>query len=186
MRVMDMQALLVRDIDAVCRLSGAFILRSGQVSTEYFDKYLFESRPALLRRVAEAIVPLLPAKADLLGGLELGGVPIVTMVSSLTGIPALFVRKEAKTYGTCRLAEGADVAGQRVVLIEDVINTGGAVRAAALALRERDARVEVVVCAIDRSEQGSRPLADLALEVRSVMTRKELDNHRANRSAQQE
>ena len=57
-------------------------MRSGQVVSEYFDKYLFESQPRLLRRVAEAMVPLLPANAELLGGLELGGVPIATMVSS--------------------------------------------------------------------------------------------------------
>ena len=74
------------------------------------------------------MVDLLPEDTDLLGGLELGGVPIATMVSSLTGRPALFVRKKAKEYGTCKLAEGPDVAGRRVTLIEDVITTGGAVR----------------------------------------------------------
>ena len=88
------------------------------------------------------MVPLLPRGVDLLGGLELGGVPIATNVSSLTGTPALFVRKNAKAYGTRRLAEGADVAGRHVVLIEDVITTGGAVRDAALAIRE------LVVCLV--------------------------------------
>ena len=61
------------------------------------------------------------------------------------------MRKEAKTYGTCKLAEGADYAGKRVTIIEDVITTGGAVRDATRALREGGAIVEVVVCAIDRS-----------------------------------
>jgi len=51
------------------------VLRSGQTSKEYFDKYLFESQPALLLRVAQAMVPLLPTDTQLLGGLELGGVP---------------------------------------------------------------------------------------------------------------
>lgn len=175
---MDQLLTLARDIDATCRLRGEFTLRSGQVAGEYFDKYLFESQPALLRRVAEAMVPLLPDDADLLGGLELGGVPLVTMVSSLTGTPALFVRKEAKTYGTCRLAEGAEVSGRTIVLIEDVITTGGAVRAAAVALRERGAEVRTVVCAIDRSPAGTRPLDDVAVEVRSVLTRADLDRAR--------
>jgi orotate phosphoribosyltransferase len=89
----DQLTSLARDIDATCRLTGEFTVRSGQVVSEYFDKYLFESQPDLLRRVAEAMVPLLPSDADVLGGLELGGVPIATMVSSLTGTPALFVRK---------------------------------------------------------------------------------------------
>ncbi|WP_372735900.1 orotate phosphoribosyltransferase [Nocardioides sp.] len=166
---------LAADIDACCRLSGTFTLRSGQVSSEYFDKYLFESDPALLARVAREMVDLLPAETELLGGLELGGVPIATMVSSLTGRPALFVRKDAKTYGTCKLAEGPDVAGRRVTLIEDVITTGGAVRDATRALRAAGAIVETVVCAIDRSPEGENPLADVELEVRPVLTKSMLD-----------
>jgi orotate phosphoribosyltransferase len=166
---------LARDVDACCRLTGEFTLRSGQVAPEYFDKYLFEADPGLLLRVARRMVDLLPPDTDLLGGLELGGVPIATMVSSLTGRPALFVRKQAKEYGTCKLAEGPDVTGRRVTLIEDVITTGGAVRDATRALRAAGAQVQVVVCAIDRSPAGQNPLADVDLEVRPVLTKAELD-----------
>jgi orotate phosphoribosyltransferase len=172
---------LAADVDACCRLTGEFTLRSGQVSNEYFDKYLFESDPALLARVAAQMVPLLPEDTELLGGLELGGVPIATMVSSLSGHRTLFVRKQAKEYGTCKLAEGPDVAGRRVTLVEDVITTGGAVRDATNALRAAGAVVDVVVCAIDRSPEGENPLADVGLEVRPVLTKAELD--RAARSA---
>ena len=52
---------LARDIDGCCRLTGEFTLRSGQVSHEYFDKYLFEAEPALLRDIAEAMASLVPA-----------------------------------------------------------------------------------------------------------------------------
>ena len=166
---------LARDIDACCRLTGEFTLRSGQVSSEYFDKYLFESDPRLLHRVAQQMLDLLPADSELLGGLELGGIPIVTAVSGLTGLPALFVRKKAKEYGTCKLAEGPDVAGRRVTLVEDVITTGGAVRDATRALRQAGAVVETVICAIDRSPAGENPLADVGLEVRPVLTKAELD-----------
>jgi orotate phosphoribosyltransferase len=62
-------ATLAADIDAACRLTGTFILRSGQVSNEYFDKYLFEAQPALLDRIAAAMVELLPGNTKLLGGL---------------------------------------------------------------------------------------------------------------------
>ena len=62
MAPVDSLLTLARDIDDTCRLTGEFTLRSGQVVTEYFDKYLFESQPALLRRVAEAMVPLLPPR----------------------------------------------------------------------------------------------------------------------------
>ena len=166
---------LASDIDAICRLTGEFTLRSGQVADTYFDKYLFEAQPALLGRVAAQMVGLLPEDTELLGGLELGGIPIATMVSARTGLPALFVRKQAKQYGTAKLAEGPDVAGRRVTIIEDVITTGGAVRDATNALRELGALVEVVVCAIDRSPVDTDPLADVGLEVRSVLTRAELD-----------
>src|SRR4051812_49824425 len=116
------------------------------------------------------MVRLLPDGTDLLGGLELGGVPIATMVSSLTGRPALFVRKKAKEYGTCKLAEGPDVAGRRVTLVEDVITTGGAVRDATGALREAGAIVEGVVCAIHRSPGSENPLADGRLHGRPERT----------------
>ena len=147
--------------------------------TEYFDKYRFEADPVLLRAVAEHMMPLLPDETDLLGGLELGGIPIVTMLSSLTGIPAVFIRKEAKTYGTCRLAEGAEVAGRRVTLVEDVLTTGGAVRDATTALRDLGATVDVVLCAIDRSGQPSGPVGDIGLQTRPVLTKADLDTVRA-------
>lgn len=171
----DVDPALARDIDARCRLTGEFTLRSGQVASEYFDKYLFETDPALLARVASAMVELVPEETELLGGLEMGGIPIATVLSSQTSLPALFVRKQAKEYGTCKLAEGPDVAGRRVALVEDVITTGGAVRDATNALRAAGATVEVVVCAIDRSPEGQNPLADVGLEVRPVLTKADLD-----------
>ncbi|MEX0427170.1 orotate phosphoribosyltransferase [Nocardioides sp. DS6] len=174
---MTTDAALAADIDAICRLTGEFVLRSGQIATEYFDKYLFEAQPALLERVAAQMVDLLPADTELLGGLEMGGIPIATMVSAKTGLPALFVRKKAKEYGTMKLAEGPEVAGKRITLIEDVITTGGAVRNATVALREYGASVATVVCAIDRSPGGpeENPLADVDLELRSVLTKADLD-----------
>lgn len=166
---------LAQDVDACCRLTGEFTLRSGQRATEYFDKYLFESRPDLLARVVDRMLGLVPDGTELLGGLELGGIPIVTVLSARTGLPALFVRKKAKEYGTCKLAEGPDVSGRRVTLVEDVITTGGAVRNAAVALREAGAVVDTVVCAIDRSPEDQDPLADVGLTVVPVLTKAQLD-----------
>jgi orotate phosphoribosyltransferase len=71
------------------------------------------------------MLPLIPKGAEILAGLELGGVPIATAMSLESGLPAAFVRKKAKEYGTCRAVEGADVHGRNVVMIEDVITTGG-------------------------------------------------------------
>lgn len=167
---------LARDVDARCRLHGEFVLRSGAVAHEYFDKYLFETDPVLLGRVVDRMVALVPRGTDMLGGLDLGGVPLVTILSSLTGIPALFVRKEAKTYGTRRLAEGGDPAGRQVLLVEDVITTGGAVLNAAAALRDLGATVTTVACAIDRRAPGQDQLTTHGITVRSVMTKDLLDS----------
>jgi orotate phosphoribosyltransferase len=167
---------LARDVDARCRLRGTFTLRSGQVSGEYFDKYLLESDPVLLARVAGQMTTLVPAGTSYLGGLELGGVPLATVLSQATGIPALFVRKQAKSYGTGRLAEGGDPAGHTVTLVEDVITTGGAVASAARALRALGATVTTVVCAIDRAGTRATTLAAEGITVRPVLTKDLLDS----------
>ncbi len=67
-------------------LTGQFTLRSGAVSTEYFDKYLFEGDPELLATIAEALASLVPPGTEALAGLELGGVPLATMCSKVTGL----------------------------------------------------------------------------------------------------
>lgn len=174
---------LARDVDQRCRLRGTLTLRSGQVAGEYFDKYLFESDPVLLRRLAGRMQALIPAGTEMLGGLELGGVPLATMLSSMTGMPALFVRKAAKSYGTCRLAEGADASGRSVLLVEDVITTGGTVVNAARALRDLGASVTAVVCVIDRidrdgsgSGDGGDSLAAEGIAMLPVMSKSLLDS----------
>lgn len=165
---------LVRDINAIARLEGDFLLRSGQRSSHYFDKYRFEAQPGLLRRIASRMLALVPSDAQVLAGLELGGIPIATAMSLESGLPAAFVRKEAKTYGTCRAVEGAEVRGQKVVIVEDVISTGGAVADAARLLREDGADLIAVVCAIWRG-QGAPSIAGLPdLPVHAAFTAADL------------
>ncbi|WP_239308463.1 MULTISPECIES: orotate phosphoribosyltransferase [unclassified Frankia] len=166
---------LAARVRAMSQLTGQFVLRSGRTSSEYFDKYLFEADPGLLADIVDAMGPLLPEGTDVLAGLELGGIPLVTLLSQRTGMPARFVRKKAKEYGTCRAAEGGAVEGLRVVLVEDVVTSGGAVLAAAGILREQGAIVEHVLCVIDRQEGGRASLADIGLDLRSVLTRAELN-----------
>jgi orotate phosphoribosyltransferase len=143
---------LAEDIRAIASLEGEFKLRSGQVSSRYFDKYRFESDPVLLQRIAARMIALIPPGTEILAGLELGGVPIATAMSLATGLPVVFVRKEAKQYGTCQAVEGRDVHGKRVALIEDVITTGRAVAGAAKQVGDAGAHVIGVVCAIWRGE----------------------------------
>jgi orotate phosphoribosyltransferase len=158
-------------VQKACYLSGHFVLRSGQETDFYFDKYQFEADPLLLRAVAELAVPLVPPATEVLAGLELGGVPISTALSLLTGLPQVLVRKQAKTYGTAKLSEGPDVAGRHLLVVEDVITTGGQVVSSTEALRALGAEVTTVLCVIDRRRgpaAGPGPLDAAGLSVRSV------------------
>lgn len=168
-----MPTLANRVYDAA-HLTGQFTLRSGQTSTEYFDKYRFEADPALLRDITAALAPLVPDGIDALAGLEMGGIPIVTALSLATGLPARFVRKEAKTYGTCLLAEGGTIEGQRLLVVEDVISTGGQVLLSTADLRERGAKVDSVLCVIDRRPEGSDVFEAEGLELRSLFRMSDL------------
>lgn len=170
----DAHAELARLVGERCRLTGEFELRSGQTATTYFDKYRFEGDPAVLGRIAERMVPLIPDHIEVLAGLELGGVPVATALSLATGLPAAFVRKEAKSYGTARLAEGADIAGRRVLVIEDVITTGGQVVESATELRALGAHVDTVLCVIDRSEGDHARLDAIGVSVVALFRGDEL------------
>jgi orotate phosphoribosyltransferase len=170
---MDRTAL-ARAIYDVCNIKGRFKLRSGQMSDEYFDKYLFESRPDILKSVAEGLTPLLPKGTEILAGLELGGVPIATALSFATGLPVIFVRKKAKDYGTCKLAEGVDFKGKRVTVIEDVVTTGGAILDGVAELRRQGALITDVLCVIDRESGGPEKLSAQGLKLSPLFLASEL------------
>jgi orotate phosphoribosyltransferase len=169
---------LARRIDAASRLHGQFRLRSGAVSAEYFDKYRFESDPKLLTAVADALADLVPPGIQALAGLELGGVPIATALSIRTGLPAVFVRKQAKSYGTLQLAEGCEISERRLLIVEDVVTSGGQILASCHDLRRSGAIVEDVVCVIDRQAGGAEALAAAGLRLWSLLTKKDLDRER--------
>jgi orotate phosphoribosyltransferase len=172
---MDRADLATR-IYAAAHLSGTFTLRSGAVSDKYFDKYRFEADPILLADISEAMAELVPAGGvDALAGLELGGVPLVTLLSQRCGLPARFVRKQAKTYGTCQLAEGGDIAGLRLLIVEDVVTSAGAVLDAVAALRDLGGEVVGAVCVIDREAGGAANLAAVGVTLAPLFTMSELE-----------
>nr|WP_211274531.1 orotate phosphoribosyltransferase [Paenibacillus oryzae] len=165
---------LAKEIYNVSHLTGEFLLRSGKVSTEYFDKYLFESQPQLLSLIAEELAKLIPPGTEVLAGLELGGVPIATALSLKSNIPVAFVRKKAKEYGTCKLAEGIDVKGKRVCIIEDVVTTGGQVILSAKDLRDAGAIVTDVMIVIERNIEGRLRLEEEGLNLHSLFKMEDL------------
>ena len=144
---------LSRRIYEASFLTGDFTLRSGQTSHFYIDKYRFESDPNLLRDIVQAMAAQLPNEVELLAGLELGGIPIATALSLETGIPVIFVRKQAKPYGTMRIAEGVDFSSRRICIVEDVISTGGQVLESAQALRNEGGLVDWVSYVVSRGNE---------------------------------
>jgi orotate phosphoribosyltransferase len=166
---------LAKSIFQVSHLTGEFKLRSGLTSKEYFDKYRFEAQPRLLKAIAAAMKPLIPAGTQVLAGLEMGGIPIATALSLESGIPAVFVRKEAKAYGTCRIAEGLEsLKGMKVCVIEDVITTGGQVVLSCEDLRKEGAILENVLCVINRQQGGEENLAKAKLKMNALFTSADL------------
>lgn len=157
------------------KLTGTFVLRSGKTSDTYFDKYQFEADPALLRDIAEAMVPPIPVGTEVLAGLEMGGIPIVALLSQVTGLPSAYIRKEPKEYGTCRYAEGATMKGKRFVLVEDVVSSGGAIIDALSKLRDDGCNPEAALCVIDRQTGGFEALAKAGLPLKALFTFSEID-----------
>jgi orotate phosphoribosyltransferase len=168
------RAELARRVYEASHIQGHFVLRSGRTSGEYFDKYLFEADPCLLRAIAACMAGMVPEGCDILAGLEMGGIPVVKALSYVTGLPALFVRKKAKEHGTCKLAEGPDVAGKHLVVVEDVVTSGGQIIESTKELRVLGAVVEHVACVIDRESDAAKNLAMEGLTFQALFTMSEL------------
>jgi orotate phosphoribosyltransferase len=167
---------LASRVFAASHLTGTFVLRSGRTADRYFDKYRFESDPSLLAAIVEELAPLVPSGTDGLAGLELGGVPIATMLSARTGLPTFFVRKQAKKYGTEKTCEGGDVRGLRLLIVEDVVTTGGQILLSAQDLRAEGAVVSHALCVIDREAGAAERVGAEAIELHALFTMADLES----------
>jgi orotate phosphoribosyltransferase len=163
---------LGRDLVAAAVLRGDFLLRSGARSSYYIDKYLFTTQPSLLKRLARELAARVPEEAQRVAGPVLGAVPLVTAVSLETGLPSVIVRVDTpKEYGTSRRFEGALEAGERVVLVEDVVTTGGAALAAVEVLREAGAEVLGALVVVDREQGGREAFAAAGVPLQALFTK---------------
>ena len=157
--VADREAL-ARDLVAASYLKGDFVLRSGRRSNRYFDKFLFETDPALLKRIGAELARLVPAETQRLAAPELGAVLLGGAVSLETGLPLVLVRKEPKGYGTAKQLEGRFHTGERITVIEDVVTTGGDSLRSIEALRAAELDVIHLVVVLDRGEGGEENIRE--------------------------
>ena len=145
---------LGRELVKASYLKGDFVLRSGKRSNRYFDKFLFETDPAVLRRLGKHLAGLVPEATQRLAAPELGAVLLGGAVSMESGLPLVLVRKEPKGYGTSKQIEGRFEPGDRVTVIEDVVTTGGDSLRSAQVLRDAGVEVIHLVVVLDRGEGG--------------------------------
>lgn len=161
---------------------GAFTLASGRQSDLYIDCRLTTMHPEGLSLIGPLALAQLRANgwtADAVGGLTLGADPVsyaIAYASQLAGTPvrAFTVRKEAKTHGTGKLIEGAFLPGDRVVVIEDVITTGGSALKAVDAIRAAGGVILGVLSVVDREEGGREALEATGLAVASLARASEI------------
>jgi orotate phosphoribosyltransferase len=146
---------LARRIAEVSLLRGTFTLRSGRTSSYYLDKYRFETQPDILRALGEMFAERIPADVDRIAGAELGAVPLAAAAAMASGKPCVFIRNQKKEYGTAKQVEGVINTGDRVVIVEDVLTTGGQVIEAAGSIKALGAVVDRIIAVIDR-EEGAR------------------------------
>lgn len=151
------------ELKDVCKLQGSFLLNSGVYSDTYFDKYLAISDAKLLRRIVGSMYGLIPDDSEILAGLESGGALLATPLSLVRGMDSVFVRKQAKEYGTAKRIEGPSVRGRRLCMVEDVVTSGKAVYEARAALEEEGAIVNEAICLILRREQTHLEMLDQGL-----------------------
>lgn len=165
---------LGRDLVNAAYLRGDFVLSSGLRSSYYFDKYLFETKPGILRRVAAMIAAMVPPEADRLGGPELGAVALTAAVSLETGLPFVILKKQAKGYGTSKAIEGELYERERVVVVEDILTTGGEAIRAANTVTEAGAEVLMILAVIDREQGAQENLTAAGFKSKALFSRTEL------------
>jgi len=158
-----------------------FKLASGATSPFYVDCRVLMAHPAPRALVAQlAFEAMKDLPVDCIGGLELGAISIATAISDQAhrnkkDWRTFVVRKQAKDHGTGRLIEGAAQAGDRAVVVDDVLTSGGSVIKAVQAAREAGLNVSHALVIVDRQEQdGRKKVEDLGVTLLSLLTIKDL------------
>jgi orotate phosphoribosyltransferase len=165
---------LGRRIADVALLRGEFTLRSGRKSNYYLDKYLFETQPDILKALGELFAQKIDAGTDRIAGAELGAVALAATTAMACNKPFIIIRNQKKDYGTSKLIEGTLKAGENVIIVEDVLTTGGQVLEAAKTLKDAGAKVERIIAVIDRLEGARQNIESAGYRFECLFTTRDL------------
>lgn len=161
--------------DAGCLQFGDFVLRSGARSPVYVDLRRLVTYPRALALVAQEYARLLaPLHFDRLAAIPYAALPIGTAISLQTGYPLIYPRREAKAYGTRRQIEGIYQKGERIVVLDDLISSGGSKLEAIAPLEAEGLEVQDIVVLIDREQGGREELADRGYRLQAAVTLRQI------------
>ncbi|PLR97344.1 orotate phosphoribosyltransferase [Bacillus sp. T33-2] len=164
-RLLEIEAVFLRPDDP-------FTWSSGILSPIYCDNRLTLSYPAIRREIAEGLKELITthfSECELIAGTATAGIPHAAWVSELLGMPMCYVRSKAKGHGKGNQIEGLAKPGQKTVIVEDLISTGGSVINAAAALKEAGCEVLGAVSIFTYElEKGTQLLAEAGLALFSL------------------
>jgi uridine monophosphate synthetase len=168
----DTIALLADELlEAGCIKFGEFTLKSGLKSPIYIDLRQIITYPKLLEQVGAAYLPILKKlEFQRIAGLPYAAIPIATAISLQGGYPMIYPRKEVKEYGTKAEIEGEYHAGETVVVIDDLVTTGGSKFEAIEKLTGAGLIVRDVVVLIDRQSGAKEALEKAGFHLRAVLT----------------
>jgi orotate phosphoribosyltransferase len=165
---------LAKRIADVALLRGEFTLRSGRKSNYYLDKYLFETQPDILRELGKMFAERIPANVQRIAGPELGAIALAAAASMASGKPFVIVRNQKKGYGSGKLLEGKIETGDTVVIIEDVLTTGGQVLEAVKSLESAGAKVAGILGVLDRQEGARENIESAGYKFEALFTTSDL------------
>ena len=165
---------LAKRIAEVALLRGEFTLRSGRKSNYYLDKYRFETQPDVLAALGRMLADRVTVDTDRIAGAELGAVPLAAAAGMAANKPFVFIRNQKKDYGTAKQIEGVLEPGETVMIVEDVLTTGGQVLEAVKTHQDAGAKIERIVAVIDRLEGARENIEKAGLVFESLFTSKDL------------
>ena len=170
------RAALIKLFEAKALKRGDFTLASGKKSTYYLDGKQVTLDSIGAKLVAEGILELLgnPLPAAV-GGMSIGADPITAAIITMAGVQGhqlrgFMVRKEPKGHGTQRYIEGPIIPGEEVVIVEDVVTTGGSSLLAINRVEEFGCKVRGVITIVDRLEGGQKAFSDQGYTLSSLLT----------------
>lgn len=165
---------LAKRIAEVSLLRGEFTLRSGRKSSYYLDKYRFETVPDVLIALGKMFAERIGPGIQRIAGAELGAVPLAASAAMASGIPCIFIRNSKKDYGTAKQIEGVLNEGDRIVIVEDVVTTGGQVLEVAKSLASAGAKIDKIIGVIDRMEGGREAIEAAGFKFESLFNTRDL------------